>query len=160
MALVVNETSYLTQIEATQYITDHYPSTDEKLIAWNLLSTGDKDAYLRKSAQTIDKQPLIGYKAVYAQPMAFPRRIRSYDPSLQQFIPEVVAPDAVKWAQVELALELMTGPNERAQLQREGVKSFSVGNLSESYGSGKSMALPYEVMQLLKPFLAGSVAIK
>jgi len=169
MSLVVNLDSYLTQIEATAYVTANYASTDAQYIAWNALSTTDKDARLRKATKIIDRQPLTGGKVLYTQTLAFPRAIPTdyyYNQTHPGFIgwgngyyvqPSI--PDAVKNAQVELALCLMTGTSKRLELQREGVKSFSVGNLSENYGSGRSNPLPYEVYELLKEFLATSVSI-
>jgi len=159
MALIIETDTYISAVDAATYIAKNYISSDEKLLAWDALSASDIDVLLRKAAQVIDRQPLKGTKAVYTQLMAFPRRLRSYDPSLQLFIPEVVTPDAVKYAQVEIALDLMTGPSKRTELQRQGVKSFSVGSLSENYGSGKANPLPYEAKELLKPYLAGGVQI-
>lgn len=42
-------------------------------------------------------------------------------------------PDKVKRAVVEQALFISSGGGERSQLQAEGVKSFSLGDLSETY---------------------------
>lgn len=169
MSLTVNLDTYLSQSDATLYVTANYASTDAQYIAWNALSTGDKDARLRKATKIIDRQPIAGFKVVYNQVLAFPRAIQTDAYGLNiptmnlvwgnGYYVQPSPPDAVKNAQVELALYLMTGTSKRLELQREGVKSFSVGNLSENYGSGKSNPLPYEVRELLKPFLASSVNI-
>lgn len=42
----------------------------------------------------------------------------------------------VKYAQCEQALYLVKGGGERAKLQSEGVKSYSIGDLSETFGDG------------------------
>jgi hypothetical protein len=72
----------------------------------------------------------------------------------------VAVPQVVIDAQVEEALSLMTGVSPRTELQRNGVKSFSLGNLSESYGSVNPGRLSsYEAQQLMTEFIAGGVSI-
>ena len=169
MALVVLTDSYISQIDATAYVSGHYATTDIKHTTWDALSSDDKDAYLRKAAQIIDRQPFIGFKALLTQTMEFPRAIYTDNgvvglPQNNMFYGDewyiqTDVPDIVKYAQVELALELSIGISKRTELQRQGVKSFSIGSLSENYGSGKENALPYEAKCLLAPFLAGSVRI-
>lgn len=45
-------------------------------------------------------------------------------------------PQEVKLATLEQALYLLNGGGERAKMQAEGVKSYSIGDLSESFGEG------------------------
>lgn len=172
MALVVGTDTYLTQVDATAYMAGHYATTDAKHIAWDALATDDKDAYLRKAAQIIDRQPLAGVKYTTLQTMAFPRIIYSeymengnvhysgYGLGLEYYN-QAAIPDAVKYAQVEIALSLCTGASDRSTLQREGVKQFSLGSLSETYGGvSETKRIPsIEAKELLMPYLAGGVSI-
>lgn len=45
-------------------------------------------------------------------------------------------PQEVKLATLEQALYLLNGGGERAKMQAEGVKSYSIGDLSETFGDG------------------------
>lgn len=146
--------SYITVSDATTYVTDHYTSTDNKATAWIALEDVDREIYLRRAAQIIDSQPIVGIKADPLQPMAFPRITQARNGAAY-----VDTPEAVKHAQVEIALQLVVGVPKRVELQRQGVQSFSVGKLSENYGAGKSSPLPYEAQELLRPYLVGSVPI-
>jgi hypothetical protein len=170
MTLTVGTDTYISLVNADTYLTNHYMSTDTKLTAWNALSNSDCEVLLRKAAKVIDAQPIAGYKADLTQTMAFPRAVytdayKNY-PHLTPIIPYLVedyyvqteVPADVKYAQCEIAIDLIS-PSKRKELQREGVKSFSLGSLSENYGSGRDNSLPYEARELLKPYLAGSVPI-
>ena len=167
MALVVGETTYISIADASTYFTANYLSTDAKLIAWNALSSPDKEVLLRKAAKILDQQRLIGIKYIPTQPMEFPRAIYSdswkyafntipYTLYGDYYIVE--ATDGVKFAQCEIAIDAMS-PSKRTELQREGVKSFSLGSLSESYGGGTGASIPYTAREYLTPFRAGGVAI-
>jgi hypothetical protein len=71
-----------------------------------------------------------------------------------QLIKEV--PLAVKHAQAEIALWIIKGQHKgsRAALQAEGVKSFSVGGLSETFEGGKDIAIPQEAQNLLDRYIS------
>lgn len=74
--------------------------------------------------------------------------------STSTFIITVRVPLKVKYAVCEQALYLCNGGGERQKLQSEGVKSFSIGDLSETFadnmiGSGK-IAISNEAKGLLK----------
>lgn len=165
MTLIIDTDSYISQEDATTYIDSHYSSTDGKRITWNALLSDDKDIFLRKATQTIESIPIVGIKVDTSQILAFPRAIYTenyYDDVLPNNItygkhwyiqPEV--PDSVKFAQTEIAINNADGISDRIKLQREGVKSFSLGKLSESYGSGKANSLPYEAKELLTPYTLG-----
>lgn len=168
-SLVVGTDTYISAADALTYLQKNYLSTDAKLVAYAALSESDKDVVLRKAAQVLDRQPLAGYKADTTQTMAFPRALYTtmyIDGNLtvnllqnNSLYIETVVSNAVKYAQCEVAISFANGANPRLDMQREGVKSFSIGSLSESYGSGRDNALPYEARELLKMYLAGSVPI-
>lgn len=51
-------------------------------------------------------------------------------------------PDRVKYAVLEQALYILSGGGERQRMQAEGVTSFSLGDLSETYRQGASNRIP------------------
>lgn len=169
MALVIGTDTYISQTDCSTYLASVYLSTDAKLIAWTALSSADKDTALRKAAKMIDRQPLVGYKSITTQTMEFPRILYteggSYDYNLLQYDewydPQTV-PTAVKNAQCEIALEIGQGTSnntERMDLRRQGVKSFSLGKLSESYGGAINSLLSEEARQLLLPYTGGGFRV-
>ena len=68
-------------------------------------------------------------------------------------------PSAVKYAQCEIALETASGTSNRVKLQRQGVKSFSLGNLSETYSGASNSIVSHEAKELLKPYIGGGYRI-
>lgn len=145
-------------------------TTSAKAIAWTALTSDNKDAYLRQARKSIDRQRLVGIKSTSTQVLEFPRAIPTqyntkYPPTGytirdRGWVVQVAVPQVVIDAQVEEALSLMTGVSPRTELQRNGVKSFSLGNLSESYGSVNPGRLSsYEAQQLMTEFIAGGVSI-
>jgi hypothetical protein len=163
MALVVNTDTYISQTDASAYLTSRYLSTDAKLIAWNALSSDNKDVLLRRAADLIDSQPLQGVKVESTQTMQFPRMrytnyYQMYDNSY--YWPDITTvPDPVKHAQVEIAFDLVSGISQRNEMQQQGVKSFSVSKLSETYTGSANALFSTQARKLLKPYLAGSVGI-
>lgn len=169
MALTVGTDTYISITDATAYLTANYLSTDAKLIAWNALTDGNKEVLLRKATKVIDQQPVAGFKVQASQALAFPRYvytdvgIRNINALYNVFeggewYQQTAVPDAVKYAQCEIAIDAIN-PSTRATMQREGVKSFSLGSLSESYGSGRASALPSTAKDLLAPIMGGGVSI-
>ena len=170
MALEVGTDSYATQAEATTYVAANYSTTSTKAVAWTALLSDNKDAYLRQGCKAIDRQRLAGVKSIAGQTLEFPRALPTsanidflptgYYQRETGWITQTEVPQAVKDAQVEESLALMIGVSKRAALQREGVKSFSLGNLSESYGSVNTNRLAsYEAQQLMQEFATMSMPI-
>jgi hypothetical protein len=136
--------SYCTIEEANEYFAGRLHAE-----RWGETSDADKEKALRQATKEIDRMPLIGRKAVSEQVLAFPRH------------PEIKIPEAVKAACCEIALALLErGNSQRRKLQQEGVQSFSLGNMSETYtpGAGRGL-LSQESKDLLRPWLLGSVNI-
>lgn len=97
----------------------------------------------------IDRQVLAGCKTDKEQVLAFPR------------YPDEEVPEAVRQACCEEALALLErGNSQRRKLQQEGVQSFALGNMSETFstGAGKGL-LSQEAKELLRPWLLGGVFI-
>jgi len=173
MALIVGTDTYISRTDCDTYLTNQYVSTDAKLTAWNALSDGDCDVYLRQAAAIIDAQPLQGFKALTTQTMEFPRilytdanyllnsNVRVLDEG--GFYTQPAVPATVKNAQCELALELAQGTtsqaSQRAELQRQGVRSYSIGKLSETLTGGSADIVSYKARQFLQPFTGGGFRI-
>jgi hypothetical protein len=128
---------------------DEYFSGRLHAESWGETSDADKEKALRQATKTIDRMPLKGRKATDTQELAFPR------------YPDTEIPEAVKEACCEEALALLErGNSQRHKLQQEGVQSFTLGNMSETYitGAGKGL-LSQEAKELLRPWLLGAVMI-
>lgn len=117
--------------------------------AWAKAGEYEKESALLMATQTIDRQALKGRKADPDQILAFPR------------YPDTITPQEVTKACYEEALALLEfGNSKRIQLQREGVQSFSLGDLMETYEPGASRGLlSQQARELLRPWLAGAVRI-
>jgi hypothetical protein len=136
--------SYVTVEEATTYFASRLHAE-----AWTQASTCDKGKALDMATRAIDRTPLKGVKASYDQANQFPR------------YPDAEVPQAVKEACCEEALAILEiGNSQRRKLQQEGVQSFSLGNMSETFaaGAGKGL-LSQEAKELLRPWLLGAVNI-
>lgn len=152
--------SYVTVAEADAYITSHYRSTNAARIRWDAISDDDKTALLLEACMELESLPFIGRKAVWGQALSFPRLPMQYGSADEP-------PPAILNAQIELALWLsddakVTELSKRAELQKQGVESFSVGDLSESYAVGagsKPVALSCpKAAALLAAYLNGGHA--
>jgi len=136
--------SYISLSEANDYFSKRL-----NVDAWVEASDSDKEKALTMATKAIDRQPLKGQKSDTSQALAFPR------------YPDIEIPEAVKEACCEEALALLDrGNSQRRKLQQEGVQSFSLGNMSETYvvGSGRGL-LSQETKEHLKPWLLGGVFI-
>ena len=117
--------------------------------SWSGADSKTKEKALRQATRSIDRMPLRGRKTDLHQPLAFPR------------YPDTELPEAVKEACCEEALAILeSGNSQRRKLQQEGVQSFSLGNMSETFaaGAGKGL-LSQEAKELLRPWLIGAVMI-
>jgi len=116
---------------------------------WGETSDADKEKALKQATKEIDRQPLTGRKTTDTQELAFPR------------YPDTEVPEAVKEACCEVALALLErGNSQRRKLQQEGVQSFTLGNMSETYApeAGRGL-ISQEAKELLRPWLLGGVNI-
>lgn len=132
--MTVGTDTYVTIEDADDYIASHLLSSSEQRIRWMALTDADKAILLRQACSEIEALPLRGKKATPGQALAFPR----LHPN--SFLISQTAVDGVA-AQVELAVWMSDGQTQaglahRAEIQAQGVASFSVGDLSESYVAG------------------------
>ncbi len=142
--ITVGENSYIDIEEADEYFAGRLHAE-----SWSGADSETKEKALKQATKEIDRQPLTGRKTTDNQALAFPR------------YPDEEIPEAVKEACCEEALALLErGNSQRKKLQQEGVQSFSLGNMSETFavGAGKGL-LSQEAKELLKPWLLGSVFI-
>lgn len=184
MSLVVNETSYISVADADTYMDNNYVSTSTEYTTWDGLTDANKEIYLKKATKRIDRQILRGIKAVDTQTLEFPRAIKTYgnyydtpvygvNPGrFNDVVVETEVSQRVIDANVEEALSnslvdagTSSNGSERTKLQAQGVKSFTLGDLSETYGTGLSSSynstvlLSSEAKELLRYYIAGGVPI-
>jgi len=177
MAITVNTDTYISLADADTYVAANYLTTDTKYSTWDGLSDDNKEIYLKRATKKLDRQYLRGIKAVSTQTLEFPRAIqtdyrRTNYPLINitldnDWVIETEVAQMVKDAQVEEALSSATQgatATKRAELQAQGVKSFSLGNLSEDYGNatttqGTTKLLSIEAQELIRYYVLGSVAI-
>lgn len=114
---------YATLEQANTYVASCYSSTNEIRIAWDTLSDEDKQITLNRAEQIIDLLPFIGKPVVKEK--VFPRYPE----------PELSI-KRVQTATIELALQLNgdVKTQERLNLRAQGVKSYKIGDLSETFG--------------------------
>ena len=144
MSITVGENSYIDIEGADEYFAGRLHAE-----SWGETDNSTKEAALKQATRTIDRLLLKGRKADEDQKLAFPR------------YPDTEIPETVKEACCEEALALLErGNSQRRKLQQEGVQSFSLGNMSETYtpGAGRGL-ISQEAKELLRPWLLGGVNI-
>lgn len=170
--------SYVSLEEAESYFEARLDSS-----AWVSAPSEDREKALITAARALDRLTFIGRPADPTQPLAFPRiwppsvyvrHSRRTDPFYDPEFPpdsllyrslETGTPRAVLDAQCEEALALLSQDASdlaRQRLQAQGVKSFGLGRLSESYGpaqGGLNTLKSLEARQLLTGLTAGTVTI-
>lgn len=155
------EIGYVTVAAADTYVAEHFTSKDPLRLAWEALGEADREVLLRRSFESIESLPYAGRKTDPSQPNAFPRW------------PSREVPPVVIAAQVENAISLndSSATEDAAYYERLwqfGVESYSIGNLSESIGSGawsgisaaSSGIVSAKAIRLLKPLLGGGYSIR
>ena len=151
---------YVTLEEANAYVAANYLSTDDDRLTWEAASDADKTSALTRAFADIDMLPFAGRKTNPMQATSFPR------------FPATDVPQLIKSAQVEHALALFESAASSesdmyAKMWTYGVSSYSIGNLSETFGQasgGGSLAVEHGItsikaQRLLKPFLNGGFQI-
>lgn len=149
---------------ADTYISARYALGSATGKRWSSLSDEEKTVFLTSAFDAIEAMPFRGKKVSPHQNNAFPRLPYQYGRT------EEGAPQRVKYAEVELALWLSDrkkreSSEKRTQLIADGVKSFSVGDLSESYSDSSETTRTFtavsckKAMELLAPYLSGGVDI-
>lgn len=155
---------YVTLEEANKYVETHYLETDDARLRWEDLEDESKEVLLVRSFEGIDSLPFPGRKTYPSQEECFPR------------YPSTEVPLRIKYAQIENALALSEDSYDAEssfyeRLQRYGIQSYSIGNLSETFGSvvsgGSSDVITFSSVgivsnrakQYLLPYLRGGYKI-
>ena len=111
---------YATVVQANEYVQNYYSSGDSMRLAWEALNESDKQVSLNRAEQTIDHLPINGEPVV--ENKAFPR------------YPDTEIPLEVTHATIELAVQSLNGEaKDRYELRKQGVRSYTIGDLSESF---------------------------
>lgn len=156
MALVAGTNTYVDITYADAYFGDRYGAEQ-----WHAASEQAKEQALITATRAIDMQRLRGRKADDSQPLAFPRAIYWHG----SWCAETEVEDAVKYAQCEEALAILSQDADRAARQRDGLTSVSIGDASESYTTealGRAQSgglLSAQARLLLRRWLMGAVPI-
>lgn len=146
--LTVGTDTYITIEEVGTYAADN-----QFYQAFLELSTEKKESLIRKAAMKIDCLSFTGRKKDNSQSLAFPRDYQTD------------VPNEVKTAQaLETLAYLDSEKLKRQDLQNQGVKSVTLGQVSESYGDGikTDSTLIFgnpETYLLLRKYIAGSAVI-
>jgi hypothetical protein len=169
MAITVGENSYINVADADSYFADRLFSDE-----WTNATAGQKEQGLKMATKKIDRQQIRGIKADDTQSLEFPRALYSNSKSVNPFydplknsiettpgwVVETAVTQEVKDATCEEAMSILQGGKQarkRAQLQAQGVKSFILGSLSESFAGGSqgNQLISVEAQELLQPYLSG-----
>lgn len=154
--------TYVTLEEADKYIKLHYPYGNSMRKKWEqTVVSDDREVLLISACCELEALSWNGFASDDEQLLSFPRK-----PDKRRFGTFSV-PAAIKNAQTELALWLCAEidggeASKRAALKAQGVTSFTLGDLSESY-DGKS-ALPSPLIcgkceALISRYLAGGFEV-
>lgn len=143
----VDADSYISLAEANQYL-----AANSAFIA---LADPAKEALLQKATIQIDCNRFFGVKAVSNQALEFPRTTQD---SFGYWETDTTIPARVKLATADQAAFILSGAGEaRAQAQADGVSSYSIGDLSETYnGRGASATMP--ISATAKGYLRGLIS--
>lgn len=136
---------YTTIEQANAYVASYYSSTNNIRIAWEALSEEDKQVVLNRAEQVIDLLPFNGKPVDPKQTNAFPRHPN----------PELSL-ERVRVATIELALQTNgdTEAQDRLNLRAQGVKSYKIGDLSETFkDTGSEDYLIQFALDVVNPFL-------
>lgn len=101
--------------------------------AWTSASTDDQGRALIMATKAIDSNRFQGYPISSAQALAFPRNIQK---ETSDTIPEDVKQACAEQALWVLQNASTGGQSDRQQLQAQGVSSYTIGNLSETFRGG------------------------
>ena len=146
---------YATVEQANTYIHSYYSSKDPLRISWDALSSEDKQVLLNRAEQSIDLLPFTGRPE--HKDRVFPRHPNPEKSLIQ-----------VRIATIELSIHSLDEEfKSRYELQQQGVKSYKLGDLSETFGDAQgttgyagldsfvySIVFPY-----LKDYLGGGYDI-
>jgi hypothetical protein len=155
--------SYVSVEEADAYFAGRYLSGE----GWSGFTEAQKVARLWQAAIAIDRLPFIGRPASVTQAMQWPRRSGVLDHEYSSLvvqgvrIPLQVVPQAIKYAQAELALVIFDDDGNLPSLDGSQIKSETLGKWSISYEPDVEplLAAPV-VLDFLFPYLLESTRLE
>jgi hypothetical protein len=165
VTLTVGINTYISLADANTYFLENRIYAD----AWDSASDITREKALIEATKHINRQIWKGQKAIATQKLQFPRAIYCPDgynvlfPKLilyyNSWYVEREISDEVKYATCEEALAILKAGStqtKRAVLQAQGVKSFSVDDISEtfSYG-GSSKLMSIEAVEYMRKYKGG-----
>jgi hypothetical protein len=161
MPFTVNENTYITVEDTDQYFNyeNMILENDARKTAWDALSYGDKQTYLKRAAEEIDSLKFVGIKMDSDQKMAFPRKYILHE--------DDEVPQAIKEAQALEALELCspTSDTAMAEAYAGNVRSYALGSVSENLRtidvySVKAVIKSVRAQRKLAPYLGGGYRVR
>ena len=161
--LIVGTNTYASIAEAGIYFSERLNAD-----IWYNASADRKAQSMVMATRRIDRLRLKGRKANLGQILQFPRAFYSHGLSNLEYTDgypsdgwtvEASIAQCVKDACCEEALSLLTGISKRQELQHQGVTSFTIGDLSESYKNMGTRLQSKDAYELLRPYLVGGVTI-
>ena len=145
--------TYITVEQADDVIKNNVYSQSKQRKAWDSLSEEDKAVFLAQAMIEIESLVYLGVKADQSQLLQFPRKGQEDVPS------QIQAAQALEACAIVIGVD---DENMRSQLRAQGITSFSLGSLSETYDTSikdTSMSVnklkSVAAKQLLSPFLSG-----
>ena len=171
VTITIGTNSYISVADATTYFSERLYST-----AFTGAAADDQAKALIMATKKIDRMQIRGVKAVADQTLEFPRALYAHGEGYEApivgmrhlhgagWVVETEVSQDVLDAVCEEAMALLAGgstANQRAELQAQGVKAFSIGKLSETFKTGISgeRLLSLEAKQLLQRYLSGGAVI-
>lgn len=160
--ITIGTNSYISVADANAYFNECLYSD-----LWTAASDDDKEKALIMATKRIDRLAFKGRKAYANQALKFPRAFYSpekindldfYNKEYEWFVEKDIS-QAVKDAVCEEALALLKGLPKRLELQAQGVKSFTMDKLSETYTGERIKILSPDARELLRPYMVGSAVI-
>lgn len=149
-----NKNTYATVDFADRYVSEHYTPHNPLAVHFSVLTDEEKETYLRKSLQEIERLHFTGRKYLVSQPLQFPR-IRqgtfygmspTYASMFIGAVGENQTPECVKQAQVENALGILAAEISAVAVKNtsdDEVTSVNAQNCSCPLKSSKA----YELLQ-------------
>lgn len=164
--LTIGVDTYVSVSQATKYIETVYGDDSAAYSYWDDLETSAKEMLLTKSLMQLEALPYTGRRLYKNQALEFPRTMGNQLDSSDDIAAEI--PRYMQFAQIDNAVAMFniaenSESKQRANLQRNGVKSFSLGEFSETYADSSSMLLydvaDQNVVSYLKQWLSGGYKI-
>lgn len=128
---------------------------------WQAADQQTKERALKEATRRIERLTFRGERAVKGQLLSFPRVVPvMVGPGAFKLVLEDSIKDPVKQACCEEALALLRwGNSSRARAQEQNVIRVQFGDVSEEYRASLKL-LSKEALELLRPYIAGAVAIR